>query len=283
MKNYTIENVLVDGDRLDGGVVIAEARLRDHRDDIVYMSLSEIDGEPDFYLTDESTFEIQTEGTGDDDFWDHMDDDCCMNAGSYEEIFEEQDPDWYDLYRYLIYIVRAERAEAERYIEQTRGQQLSKIFIPAADVEEDMYGFEAEDFADRFTVDGMDEETLYRNRLAIEAALSRSSMAKDADGGYTEVMENRLSMINAAIASEEDYEAWKEKFTEDIYSRVRLSDFIVCRYVVPGVGAYESTMLKTAMGMFKAQISRNSSALYAGEREATEEDVKLYIALHAAD
>ena len=59
--------------------------------------------------------------------------------GDYEDIFADPDPEWHDLIRYLIAIVRAPESENQPFIQTTTGKWLSEIEIPVSDVEEDYY------------------------------------------------------------------------------------------------------------------------------------------------
>ena len=64
--------------------------------------------------------------------------DCYVDTGEYEEILTDPDPKWYDVYRYLIYLVRCDAGAERSFIDATKGCWTDEIRIPISDIEEEM-------------------------------------------------------------------------------------------------------------------------------------------------
>lgn len=122
-----------------GGNVIVEVKFHDEDGKVFYISNAEVEGIPNFYMTDESTFDLQMEEDfeGNEEFFNHLNDDCFISTGEYEEIFADKDPDWFDAYRYVIYLTRCDSEDVVPFIKETVGKWLHECDIPASDVEED--------------------------------------------------------------------------------------------------------------------------------------------------
>ena len=136
MERYLIEsaNCEIAGDVLCPAVV-AEAKICPEAGEAFYLSLAEVEGMAQFYRSAESTFELQVHP-----------EDCgetgkileknLLWAGEYDELFDENDPVWLPLYRYLIYIVRSAWEDCNAFIAATEGRYLDEISVPTSDVEE---------------------------------------------------------------------------------------------------------------------------------------------------
>jgi hypothetical protein len=55
----------------------------------------------------------------------------------YDEVLENSDDEYYDIYRYLIYIVRSDWTTSKQYMAETAKKYLHQISIPASDIEEE--------------------------------------------------------------------------------------------------------------------------------------------------
>ena len=142
MKNYFIESVKCDvanGGMACGpvsGPVVAEALVKDEENSSSYIGLVEVDGMPNFYQSESSYFDSLIDDDmpeeSFEEFQSHF-----IAEGMYEDLFEEPDEDMQDMFRYLIYIVRADWDECEKYIAGTTGKWLGEIEIPMSDVEEE--------------------------------------------------------------------------------------------------------------------------------------------------
>ena len=118
------------------GPVVAEAKVRTDNGEEFYMSLAEMEGIPNFFKSPKSTYEYQMNDDMDEEALEEFQS-YFIETGDYEEIFAQQDPEWLQLYRYLIYIVRSEWEECESYQRETEGKWLDEINIPVSDIEEE--------------------------------------------------------------------------------------------------------------------------------------------------
>ena len=150
MKKLVVEDVKVgvsEGGMACGpvpGSVIAEACIRDLEEGTEkFYSLSEVDGIPNFCITDESTYDRQIEEVDDEEFWDMLSAHCVEGIGDYQDIFdnqeemERQDPEHLLIWKYLIFLVRADEDEVEKLKAASVGKCLGDFEIPISDVEQD--------------------------------------------------------------------------------------------------------------------------------------------------
>lgn len=121
------------------GPIVCEVTLRDEDGELEYHDLLEIEGCPHFYTSMESCYEDLL--AEEEDMIDEL-----VNAGDgfcdYNEAFEDlesEDEDTVMIWRYLIYMVRADWDEVEALKKVSVGKYLDKIVIPASDVEEEYY------------------------------------------------------------------------------------------------------------------------------------------------
>ena len=56
----------------------------------------------------------------------------------YENLLSDKGNPLFLVYRYLAYLVRSEKEEAEQFIKNTIGKYIDEITIPKCDIEEDM-------------------------------------------------------------------------------------------------------------------------------------------------
>ncbi len=119
------------------GPVVAEVQVRDEAGQECFISLAEVDGIPNVFRTDRSTFREQLTFDMDDAMIEWLND-CYVDTGEYEEILTDPDPKWYDVYRYLIYLVRCDAGAERSFIDATKGCWTDEIRIPVSDIEEEM-------------------------------------------------------------------------------------------------------------------------------------------------
>ena len=144
MARYFIEKVkcgIGEGGMACGpvsGPIVAEVKVREENGEIFYLSLAEVDGCPNFFKTEESTYNMQVFEEMTEEDADRLNEDY-IPVGLYEEIFQltEEDDEMFPLYRYLIYIVRADWDECKRFQKETEGKYMDEVEIPMCDLEED--------------------------------------------------------------------------------------------------------------------------------------------------
>lgn len=111
---------------------VAEMKVKMDDGKEVFFSLAEVVGLPNFYKTPVSTFEQQL--VMDEDILDILDE-GYIETGDYDEFFEKQDLEWFDICRCLIYLVRSSIYECEEFIELVVGKYIDEVEVPATDLE----------------------------------------------------------------------------------------------------------------------------------------------------
>ncbi len=127
-----------------GGNVIAEVQLRDtDYDEIRFHSMAEVDGTLYFYESDQSLFDILCCDDWTDEMLETVEDNEVSDYMDYEEFFddleenEKCDGEHEDIWRLLVYLVRASNDDTEKAIKEYVGKPLNSIDIPASDVEQE--------------------------------------------------------------------------------------------------------------------------------------------------
>lgn len=122
------------------GPVVGEAKVRDSDGKTFYFSLAEVDGYPNFFLTDRSTYNQQISSDISEEELEYLDENYYPSIeGDYDVIFttkEEFNP-MLPLMKYLIYLVRADWEECERFQKETKGKYLDEFKTPPCDLEEE--------------------------------------------------------------------------------------------------------------------------------------------------
>ena len=108
--------------------VVGEVKIKVN-DEIIFYTLVEVCGLPNFYKTDESYFEKHIKMDIDDDDIEEISN-HFVETGDYDEIEKNKDQEWYDIYRYLVYIVRSDYETCDQFIEETKGKYIDEISIP---------------------------------------------------------------------------------------------------------------------------------------------------------
>ena len=98
----------------------------------IFYTLAEACGLPNFYISDESYFEKFLDMDLDEDEIETINE-YFVETGDYYEIEDNKDEEWFDIYRYLIYVVRADYDACDRFIKETKGKYLDEIMIPEAE------------------------------------------------------------------------------------------------------------------------------------------------------
>lgn len=126
-------------------------------------------------------------------------------------------------------------------------------------------------------------ENTYRMRLALETDIATDSVYHDIDVKAFKDESKQLKKLIKVCESQKLYEDWKQAFISKEFEKVKGQKFLTCTYIFAGIGQYEDTIPETELKSFMCWINGNGSAFFGGSREATESEIKQYIALHAAD
>lgn len=123
--------------------VVTEVKLQDEQGKEFYMSASFLADAPAFFRTDVSTFDLQIRGDlseAEMAMLKNLLDDGYMEFGEYDDIFETKNPEWYDVQRYLIYLIQLvnyeQIDEVNAFIHKTVGMYMNAIDIPMSYAEE---------------------------------------------------------------------------------------------------------------------------------------------------
>lgn len=119
------------------GSVIAEAEFEKPDGQVLFLTGVETMGIPTFVITDNSVFDriVSAEEGEDDDLSDVLDD-HTLDVGEYPDIFEDRNPKYFDMLRYIIYIIGNDYDETDEFIKRTTGKYLDEIEIPVSSIEE---------------------------------------------------------------------------------------------------------------------------------------------------
>ena len=255
----------------------------DDNGNVTYMCNSEVDGLPNWFMTDRSTFEEQMDldSFNDDDFMSYMEA-HSMGLGHYDEALADRDSEWYTALRYLTYLVRCSCDDMDDFIENTLGKYLDEIDIPVSDVEDDLDDEEFDPLDDVDITFPEDKEPLFRMCLAYTAEHDRESIFKDMSPEDEAINERILEEVRKLI-DENEFEDWKQKYLDTEYDKLKDHPFLVVSYMFAGFGGYDDVIPEEQFESFICWINGNGSAFFTGKRDAEEDDVKRYIALHAND
>lgn len=301
MSRYFIENAkcgVTEGGMGCGpisGNVVATIQFKDGNA-TQWLSLVEVEGIPNVYLTEKDVFEdLVAEDFEDTEFIEYMqehyidefegiefDDDYST---TFESIAEDPENPAVPLIRYLIALIRCEMDEVNELIERATGRYVDEIDIPVSDVEEEWIDEDYNEDEDSLPFElpeDIDLETLYRLRLSMETDIKTESVFHDMDDEGLEQEEKRLLIIKEKC-DDEEYLSWVNAFISAEFEKIKDVKFIVCTYLFAGIGQYDIIIPEDQKESFICWINGNGSAFYGGDREATEEEIKTFIALHAAD
>lgn len=138
------------------GCVVVEIRLRDMEEGTVkYHSLTEVEGIPNFFETEISTYDQQiADDPNDEDFWNMLSEHSVGDFGDYRDFFDDQeeiaanDPERLLVWKYLVSLVRADWNEIDTMKAQSIGKCLGDFEIPVCDLEQDWLDDNADDEED---------------------------------------------------------------------------------------------------------------------------------------
>ena len=111
--------------------VFAEVKVRPENGESFFLSMEEFEDCPQFWKTEQSIWESLS-GDGED-----IPEKCALETGKYEDLFKNREEPLFELYRYLIYLVRSDWDTCEAFILETAGKLLSELEIPVSDIEEE--------------------------------------------------------------------------------------------------------------------------------------------------
>lgn len=268
------------------GPVIGEIKIADENGSEFYLCLAEVDGIANWFKTDRSTIDDQLLGD-DESLYDYLNE-RVLPLGEYEDVLEEKEDELYQAYRYLIYLVRCKTEEAEPFVQVTVGKYLDEIEIPMSDVEEELLEEYDEEDDELELPEGIklrfpeDKEQLFRLCLAYSAEHEIESIFKDLSGEDVAVNEYILEEVRKVIDAGE-YEKWKQDYLDNEYEKLKSHSFLAVSYMFAGFGGYDDVITEEQFESFVCWINGNGSAFFTGKREATEEEIRMYIARHAYD
>ena len=261
-----------------------------YKDDaaVQWLNMVEFEGVPNVFLSDRDIFEkLVEEDFEDQAFACYLDTHFIEEfngivMGEYAAVFDAiaSDPEneAIPLIRYMILLARNSADEAEAFIEMAAGKYADEIEIPESDVEREHRGE-----VDYSFLDTLDEESLYRLLLTLQTDSASVSVFHDIDPeGFAEE-KDQLAVVLERCKDQAAFETWKKAFISEEYEKQKNQEFITCKYVFVNMGQYETTIPASGKETFLEWINGSGAGFFESDREATEEEIKQYIALHAAD
>lgn len=198
------------------GSVVAEVCIRDLDDGTVkYYSLTEVEGIPNFCETDESTYDRQIEEVDDEEFWNMLSAHTVSGFSDYVDVFENQgdmelhDPDQLLIWKYLIYMVRADWDEIEELKAKSVGKCLGDFELPVSDVEQEYLDDMADEECD-------DEETESLDDLIDGLSDEFAGLVIDTSGMDLEEGETAEGYYSSETFFQEGQGEYKLKYSFDV-------------------------------------------------------------------
>lgn len=302
MKRYLIEEAKCG--ITDGGMassVVASIKINDGSV-TSWLTLVDVDGIVNLFMTDRDIYEEILQNDFSDEFQAYLNSHTIDDvnglefsedyASAFSSISDDPENPAVPVVRYLIALVRCDMEETEGLIRMATGKYADELDVPASDVEEDYIAdMETEEDEeedededsdyDESIPEGIDKVSLYRLRLALEAETHTPNIYQDLDDDAFRSMKRKLRSVIAQCDDEKDYKAWKDKFIAAEYEKLKDRKFVTFSYLFAGIGQYKATMPVEQKESFMCWINGNGSAFAGAERDATEEEIKNYIALHA--
>ena len=311
MKRYLIEEAkcgITDGGVACGpvsGNVVASIKINDGTV-TSWLTLVEVDGIVNLFMTDRDIYEEILQEDFSDEFQAYLNSHAIDDvnglefsedySSAFSSISDDPENPAVPVVRYLIALVRCDMEETEGLIQMATGKYADELDIPAIDVEEDWIAEmeandqdESEDDEDEdldydeSIPEGIDKISLYRLRLSLEAEIRTPNIYQDLDDGAFQSLKRKLRNAITRCDDEKAYESWKSEYIAAEYEKMKGKKFITFPYLFAGIGQYEATMPAEQKASFICWINGNGSAFASTERDATEEEIKNYIALHAND
>ncbi len=261
-----------------------------------WISLVEVEGIPNVYLSDKDIHEeLVAEDFDDEEFAEYMEEHFISEfngiefdvyySTTFEDIAADPENPAIPLIRYLISLTRCDMDDVEGLVEMASGKYADELDIPASDVEEEFLDEYEDEDAEDIEVDlpeDLDKESLYRMRLALGTDIETESVFHDMDGEAFDAEKAQFDAVKERCDDEADFQTWKTGYINAEYEKIKESKFLVCTYLFAGIGQYEAIIPEEQKDSFICWINGNGSAFLGGEREATEDEIKKYIALQAA-
>lgn len=126
------------------GPIVSEVKFESDKGTTFYTSLTEVEGTPMFFRTEESYYVGQVEedyGEKDEEeFYSELNAHSIGDFCDYEELFfalhygEDQD-EMFEIYKLLVYLVRSDWDETDDFSRKVVGRWLDEIIIPRTDLE----------------------------------------------------------------------------------------------------------------------------------------------------
>ena len=132
MARYFVESIKSGiGNMGFDGPVVSEVKFSDGEKEF-FLCLVEVEGMPNYYLTDESTFDVHM---GKEEWDEDLEPIDC--AESYTEILENEDNELLPLYKFLAYVVRSDWNVFDLYKNKAIRKFIDEMDIPEIDFDED--------------------------------------------------------------------------------------------------------------------------------------------------
>ncbi len=122
------------------GAVVGEVEIRTEDDETFFMLLADVEGIPHFYKTPHSTFEMHTNLMEYLDYTEELKRYFIRfdeEPFGYSDIFDHPDYAYYQIYRFLIYLVGSSWEETDAFEHEVVGKYLDEIEIPMSEDEEE--------------------------------------------------------------------------------------------------------------------------------------------------
>lgn len=153
-------------------------------------------------------------------------------------------------------------------------------YLAQLDAEDDDYEDDEEGYEEDFEIEiPEDKEEAFRLLLTLETDVATPSVFQCFDDDTFEWEKESVEVLTTVL-DQEEYTAWKETYLAEEMAKVQTSDYAVCTYMFAGIGDFEVVIPKAELDSFKAWVVGNNAFL-SSVKDAAEEDVKTFIALHA--
>lgn len=279
MKNYVISEVKFGKEYFTGLEVCAsELKLTAPNGMTTYVSFSDLEGMPIFYETPNSIFDVLLLKRN--EIPENIEEHTIIEGNDYIDIFLNADPEWIDIFRYLIFVGTENEEEVSSLIAETKGKAFKDIIVPHPECEPDMIINPNCDIEKNGDVP--DQSIVFRYRLMFETLVKNPTVFDEVDNNE-EVNKAILDKLINACQSETTYQSWKTKIIDEKVAELSKKEIVVCDFVFAGMGTYHEIMPKEEVESFKCFINTFGSAIFAGSRKATKRDIKKYVKLHIAD
>ena len=125
-----------------------------------------------------------------------------------------------------------------------------------------------------------DKEEMFRRRLALETDITVDSIFHDNDPDGFEYEKNYVRALTISTESEGEYVTWKKNYIESHFQATKERGIVVCSYIFSGHGIYGMILPQEELHPFQGWLQM-SGAMDAGLRDATDEEIRTYIAMQA--